>query len=76
MTLKNNELQKSWESKILFIVGTIIIVVAILVIVADIGFRMYGPTGAGYYAMVAFLAYLFGNFLVVYSIHLVRNNWG
>ena len=61
------------RSKILFIVGTIIIVLAIIVITADVGFRIYGIYFTGYAAMLGFLAYLFGLFLVIYSI---RNFWG
>ncbi len=61
------------RSKILFIVGTIIIVFAIIVITADVGFRIYGIYFTGYAAMLGFLAYLFGLFLVIYSI---RNFWG
>ena len=64
------------RSKIFIIIGTIIIVFAILVIMADIGLRLYSHYFAGYFAMLAFLAYLFGLVLVVYSIHLVRNKWG
>jgi len=64
------------RSKIFFIVGTFIIGLAILVIMADIGFRMYSHYFAGIFAMLASLAYLFGILLVVYSIHLVRNKWG
>lgn len=72
--IRSKEIKK--RSKIFFIVGTIIMGLAILVIMADIGFRMYSHYFAGYFAMLAFLAYLFGNILVVYSIHLVRNIWG
>lgn len=61
------------RSKVLFIIGTIIIVVASLVITADIGFRIYGIFYTGYAAMLGFLAYLVGLFLVIYSI---RNFWG
>ena len=70
---QNDEVKRSI---ILFIVGTIIIVLAIIVITADVGFRIYGIYFTGYAAMLAFLAYLFGLVLVVYSIHLVRNFWG
>ncbi|MFW9988027.1 MAG: hypothetical protein ACFFC3_05170 [Candidatus Odinarchaeota archaeon] len=76
---KQNEMRRNEErvkiSIIFFLVGTIIIGLAILVIMADTGFRMYHPTVTGYYAMLALLAYYFGILLVVYSIHLVRNKW-
>jgi hypothetical protein len=61
---------------ILFIVGTIIIVIAIIVITADIGFSIFDIYFTGYGAMLGFLAYLVGLVLVVLSIHSVRNFWG
>ena len=64
------------RSKILFIVGTIIVVLAIIVTTADVGFRIYGIYFTGYAAMLGFLAYLIGLVLVVSSIHSVRNFWG
>ena len=64
------------RSKIIFIVGTIIIVFASLVIMADVGFRIYGIYFTGYAAMLGFLAYLNALVLIVISIHLVRNFWG
>lgn len=64
------------RSMILFIVGTIIIVIAIIVITADIGFSIFDIYFTGYGAMLGFLAYLVGLVLVVLSIHSVRNFWG
>ena len=64
------------RSMILFIVGTIIIVTAIIVITADIGFSIFDIYFTGYGAMLGFLAYLVGLVLVVLSIHSVRNFWG
>jgi hypothetical protein len=64
------------RSMILFIVGTIIIVIAIIVITADVGFRAYDIYFTGYAAMLGLLAYLVGLVLVVSSIHSLRNFWG
>lgn len=64
------------RGKIIFIVGTIIIVLAVLVLYADTGLRIYSHYYEGYFAMMAYIAYFFGLLLVVYSIHLVRNKWG
>jgi len=71
---RNIELVKK-RSKILFMVGTYIIGLAILVIWVDLVFM---PRGGwrGFYALVVSPVYFFGLLLVVYSIHLIGNKWG
>jgi len=71
---RNIELVKK-RSKILFIVGTIIIGLAILAIWVDLGLRFFGGW-SGFYLIFTIPAYFFGLLLVVYSIHLVGNKWG
>jgi len=71
---RNIELVKK-RSKILFMVGTYIIGLAILVIWVDLVFM---PRGGwrGFSALVVSPVYFFGLLLVVYSIHLIGNKWG
>ncbi|TKJ18039.1 MAG: hypothetical protein CEE43_18985 [Promethearchaeota archaeon Loki_b32] len=63
------------RSKIIFMVGTIIIGLAILAMWVDIGLRSL-VGWVGIYLMFTIPAYFFGLLLVVYSIHLIGNKWG
>ena len=71
---KDLELVKK-RSKILFMVGTIIIGFTIPVIWWDL---VIMPRGGwtGLYSMLIAPVYFFGLLLVVYSIHLIGNKWG
>ncbi|MBA7631284.1 hypothetical protein ES703_38814 [subsurface metagenome] len=71
---RNIELVKK-RSKILFMVGTYIIGLAILVIWVDLVFI---PRGGwrGFFALLVSPVYFFGLLLVVYSFHLIGNKWG
>jgi uncharacterized protein YjeT (DUF2065 family) len=71
---RNIQLVKE-RSKILFIIGTIIIGISCLVMWWDLGTRFLGPM-TGLYTTFVTPVYIVGVFLVVYSIHLIENKWG
>jgi len=71
---RNIELVKK-RSKILFIVGTIIIGISCLVIWWDSVLKSQG-SWSGIISFLVSPAYFFGLLLVIYSIHLIGNKWG
>ncbi|MFX1286831.1 MAG: hypothetical protein ACFFB5_24545 [Promethearchaeota archaeon] len=70
----NIELVKK-RSIIIFVVGTIIIGISCLVMWWDLGTRFLGGW-TGLYTTLVTPVYIFGVFLVVYSIYLIENKWG